>query len=98
MGDIQHDQILCFECVAPVQQRAIDGIAHVRCLHCGHLATLEKAEDDCFVFTVAKAISASALWMYSAHSCRYMPATQGNPHALKRQMIESGRVKLALVA
>ena len=50
------------------------------------------------MFTVAKALSTSALRMYSAHSCRFMPAADANPHSLKQHMIESGRVKLALVA
>ena len=94
MQHIGVDKILCFPCVSPVQPLSLRGERCVRCKRCGHTETLEKAIDDCFVFTVASAITAGALRLYSAHACMFMPLTSADPRQIKESMIATGRVRL----
>lgn len=98
MQRVRFTQILCLPCAAPVQKEIIAGEEYVRCDRCGHLDTLEKAKDDCFVFTVAMAMSESALRCHGAHSCMYMPATDKGALAERKHMIDSGRIKIAAAA
>ena len=95
MSRIHFDQILCFACVSTVSTRKIGGVDYVRCAHCGHTDTLEKAVDDCFVFSVAASIADSTLMRYSPHTYKYMPLTRDHPLGWKRRMIDSGRARSA---
>ena len=83
--------ILCFSCMEQVERCTIDGLDCIVCDDCGATASHDDAQEDCFVFIVASAMSAN-LKSHKPHTYRFMPRTAGhNPADSKGEMVRLNR-------
>ena len=85
------DDILCFRCMEQVERCTIDEVDSVCRDACGATANYDEAQDDCFVFIVASAMS-MALKSHKPHAYRFMPRSAGqDARAAKREMVRLNR-------
>ena len=93
MCAISADDILCFRCMKQVDRCTMDGIVCVCCATCGATARLADAEEDCFVFIVAEAMSAT-IKDHKPHTYRFMPRTAGRSATeVKAEMVRLNRAR-----
>ena len=85
------EDILCFGCMEHVERCTIDGIDSICCDACGATASHEEAQEDCFVFIVASAMT-ETLKSHKPHAYRFMPRPAGrDARTVKREMVRLNR-------
>ena len=85
--------ILCFCCAKQVLSCTIGDVDYVRCTTCGTTARLSDAEEDCFIFVVAEAMS-KAIKGHKPHTYRFMPRLkERSATEAKAELVRLNRAK-----